>query len=468
MKIIILLLVQLFVALSVNSYSQQENLSGESLFLEKRCVRCHTMGRGRFVGPDLYKISDKYKRDEIIKWAKNPQLIYQQEGKVPVNEGYPPMPPANLSQQDAEKVADYLIGFKLKPELRDMGLIRGKVTNETSGKNAEDVEIVLRSYLGDVQQSEKFEKVNEDSEFSFGGLDWNRSYELTVLYDKAQYTSSKMVFAPNQDTIDLELPVFESTDSDESIIINNLHVIIYPAPDKKLVNITFIYEFFNSGRTIYVGTTSQINEDQRKTLVFNIPKEAKDLNFLSGLDPQNVVSEGEKYFDTSAINPGIKNVVYSYNYPLNKYSTTVEINPSYRINNLIILAKKENLDVEIEGIQNSTEVVIENEAFKKYERSDLSNSESLLLVFEGVFILADLKKYIPVMLFLLFVTAGIAYSRLKNSENLGDTDNNFGREKLLKEIARLDDLKDLDGIEESEYLDKRNSLMNRLINNETE
>ena len=453
MRIIYILLIQLFLFIPINSYSQPTSKSGEQLFLEKRCARCHTIGRGRFVGPDLYKIKDRYSPEEIVKWALNPQLIYQKEGKVPVNEGYPPMPPMNLNQNEAEKVADYLIDFKLKNGLSEKGTIKGTIFNETTGNNASDVEIVLRSYLGDIEQSETFKKVDVNGNFDFGDLDWNRSYELTVLYQQAQYTSNKMVFPPNEDTIDLQLPVFNSTESDSNISINNFHTIIYPASDEKFVSITNIYEFLNSENTIFVGSKFSDDGEQRKTLTFEVPEDAKNVNFLNGLDPKNVIKKGDQYFDSTAVNPGFRNVVLSYELPLKRTATSININPGYKVNNLIVLLKKDGVNAEVEGISDSTDVVIDNDTFKKFERANVSKGAKVLVLFRGVYVLDDLKKYIPIAIFGIFIIAGIFYSKFNSKTSSQNTD--LTREDLIKEIARLDDIFELDGISENEYHVKR-------------
>lgn len=462
MRIVFLLLIQILLFIPVSVYSQQSQTSGEDLFVEKRCARCHTIGRGKFVGPDLYNVKEKYSPDEIIKWAMNPQLIYGEKGKVPLNEGYPPMPPMNLSKGEAEKVSDYLINFKLRDGLSEKGTIKGKIVNETTGQNAKDVEIVLRSYLGDVEQNETFKKVDDNGKFDFSELDWNRSYELTVLYQQAQYTSNKMVFTPNEDTIDLKLPVFDSTESDEKIIVNNLHVIIYPGSEEDLVSVTNIYEFLNSENKIFVGSKIADDNSQRKTLSFEIPEIAKNVDFLNGLNPENVIKSGENYFDTTAFNPGFKNVVISYELPLQKLSTSLRIKSAYNINNLIILKKKDGIEATVEGMGDSKEITIENDTFDKYEKSGFSKNDSVLVLFDGVFVLNELKKYIPIFLFGIFIIAGLLYSRF-NSKIQKDLSDNHSREDLIKEIARLDDIFELKGIEESDYRRKREKLKEHLF-----
>ena len=55
---------------------------GRSLFVEKRCVTCHVVGRGVFVGPDLWKVNNKYSKTDIISWISNTDAIYKKYNKT--------------------------------------------------------------------------------------------------------------------------------------------------------------------------------------------------------------------------------------------------------------------------------------------------------------------------------------------------------------------------------------------------
>ena len=55
-----------FIFISPSSYSITDE--GRSLFVEKRCVTCHVVGRGVFVGPDLWKVNNKYSKTHMITW----------------------------------------------------------------------------------------------------------------------------------------------------------------------------------------------------------------------------------------------------------------------------------------------------------------------------------------------------------------------------------------------------------------
>ncbi|MYF47490.1 MAG: cytochrome c, partial [Candidatus Dadabacteria bacterium] len=197
--------------------SAMAQVPGESVFIEGKCARCHTLGRGRFVGPDLMGVGDRYSRDDLIRWARNPESIYAEKKKKPINEGYPPMPPMNLSESDAQKVADYLLGYAPPPGLSESGMITGQVRNVTTQKPQEGQDVVLISYMGDRPENRHFAKSDSLGRFSFPSLRWDRSYEIMLFHQGVQYVSGKMVFLPGEDKITLDLPVYETTSSDENI-----------------------------------------------------------------------------------------------------------------------------------------------------------------------------------------------------------------------------------------------------------
>ena len=94
-----------FTFLSGNTYPDE--IRGKELFEEKGCVRCHTIGRGRFVGPDLYNIKDKYSEEEILSWTVDPNIIYNRLNKKPENQGYPPMPNFKVPESTAREITDF-------------------------------------------------------------------------------------------------------------------------------------------------------------------------------------------------------------------------------------------------------------------------------------------------------------------------------------------------------------------------
>ena len=163
------------------------------------------------------------------------------------------MPPMNLSESDAQRVADYLLEYTPPLGLSESGTIIGQVRNITTQKPQEGQDVVLISYMGDRKEERHFAKSDSLGRFSFPSLRWDRSYEIALFHQGVQYVSGKMVFLPGKDEITLDLPVYDTTSSDENISLLSLNVIIYPNDEGSKVNVTSLHAFENSGDTVFTG-----------------------------------------------------------------------------------------------------------------------------------------------------------------------------------------------------------------------
>ena len=135
--------------ISLGNKTRAEELSGEKLFIEKRCISCHVIGRGRFAGPDLYNAISKYNEEDILSWIINPQSIYQKYSKMPMNIGYPPMPNMQVKAAEAKALVDYIKNTKKRIRKDTKVKISGKINNFTTDKLLNNQEIELKSLMAD-------------------------------------------------------------------------------------------------------------------------------------------------------------------------------------------------------------------------------------------------------------------------------------------------------------------------------
>jgi len=89
---------------------------GERMFLGFGCLRCHTVGKGKFVGPDLSGIAGRRDRAWLQRWLLDPPgMIATDEAARTMAREYPvPMPALGLSPLQAELLADYLLSLSGK------------------------------------------------------------------------------------------------------------------------------------------------------------------------------------------------------------------------------------------------------------------------------------------------------------------------------------------------------------------
>ena len=85
---------------------------GRKLYLASGCHRCHSIGAGPLLGPDLIDSGVKYDEAFLIRWILNPEGIYQELGVTVVNPGFTPMPATRISEDDALLIARYLKSFE--------------------------------------------------------------------------------------------------------------------------------------------------------------------------------------------------------------------------------------------------------------------------------------------------------------------------------------------------------------------
>lgn len=393
--------------LQQTSVSAQAQPSGEEIFTQGKCARCHTIGKGRFVGPDLLGVGERYSRDDLIRWAKDPESLYSERKKKPINEGYPPMPPMNLSESDAQKITDYLLEYTPPSGLSESGTIMGQVRNITTRKPQEGQDVVLVSYMGDRKEERHFAKSDSLGAFSFSSLRWDRSYEIMLFHQGVQYVSGKMVFLPGKDEITLDLPVYDTTSSDENISLLSLNVIIYPDDEGAKVNVTSLHAFENSGDTVFTGEQT---ESDTTTLVFPIPEKAVDVTFSESVNPEAVVRKEEKLYSRLPFLPGMKRIALGYSLPLSQIGEKFSIGFDYEVGDLAVFVRKTELGIRVKQPgATAEEIMIHNEAFLKYVLSDVKPGSIVAVVSNTSFFRSSLSRYLPVALFFVFAAVGVMY-----------------------------------------------------------
>jgi hypothetical protein len=84
---------------------------GRKLYVEAGCHRCHTIGAGTLVGPDLAEGVCKYDQAFLVRWILDTDTVYTELGMDSVNPGYPRMPATGVDPDQAMMIARYLESF---------------------------------------------------------------------------------------------------------------------------------------------------------------------------------------------------------------------------------------------------------------------------------------------------------------------------------------------------------------------
>lgn len=84
--------------------------SGENVFQARGCVACHTIGKGRLVGPDLARVTERRKFEWFYRMVMNPDSMLQNDptARQLLGEYLTPMLYQNVTPEEVRAIWEYL------------------------------------------------------------------------------------------------------------------------------------------------------------------------------------------------------------------------------------------------------------------------------------------------------------------------------------------------------------------------
>lgn len=111
MKKVVIVLSAAVIASVAFSFQTPSAVNGEKIF-KQNCGACHTVGKGKIVGPDLKGVTVRRTEAWLLKFIKSSQTMVKSGDKTAValfNENNKiPMPDQNLSPQQIKDVLAYI------------------------------------------------------------------------------------------------------------------------------------------------------------------------------------------------------------------------------------------------------------------------------------------------------------------------------------------------------------------------
>ena len=102
----IIILITLFITISSFfslSFAQDKKAEAGKAIFESKCIVCHTMGKGKLIGPDLKGVTQRRKTDWIKKMIKDPDAMLKTDDTAKkLLQEHNNVPMINLGLKDAE------------------------------------------------------------------------------------------------------------------------------------------------------------------------------------------------------------------------------------------------------------------------------------------------------------------------------------------------------------------------------
>lgn len=362
----------------------------------------------------------------------------------------------------------FLILLSLSPfavHAQAEGFIEGRLFNRTvSGSNTGGQPVTLIIYLDDIETGTRDTLTDNSGSFRFEGLDTTPgfSYRVQTSFQSVDYNSEKLEFVEGSANLTTILPVFDSTENDNDIVITSSHVIIYV--NEGQLYITEFLMFRNDSDRTYIGKPYSGNVSQRETLRLSLPMDAQDLQIGNEFTDSYIRLDSGGFIDTVPVQPGTREMAFSYvtEYVDGEYTYLQDV--FYPIGSMEVLVNGNVSITESELMAENEPFQSQGESFQHYTASGLTPGQQLSLVLSETASTGQINPFWIVVTVVLMIAAVLLVYYLRRGKGvvLERKETGDDVEELLNIIASLDDNYENGIIDENEYRELRDKYKNSL------
>lgn len=347
------------------------------------------------------------------------------------------------------------------------GTIDGYIVNGTAGGDSvSGLNITLKTYLNDSEIASETAITDGNGYFLFDNLNTGPDYNYisTVVFQDAQYDTAPLSFNNDETTKSTEITVYNSTTGDDTISVMMSHTVVYAEQKSFLVKEYFL--FVNDSDLTYIGT-------EERTLRFSLPEGATEVKPTIGLMDCCIVTDKNGFADSMPVLPGAKEIAFSYRLPYRSAEYTLSHKINYPTFNFDLLAQAGGPEVSSKQLNKVEPLTIGGNLFDRYSASQglVPGEEIVAQLSSGS---ASKKQgfviWIVPVLAVLGVAFGLIYVKRRRIQPASREGDLAGvKQKLLIELAKLDDDFDSGKIDESDYRklrEKKKALLAEIMKGE--
>lgn len=337
------------------------------------------------------------------------------------------------------------------------GTIQGQVVNSTKDGTSKvnDIEITLTTYLNGDEDKTTTARSDDQGAFTFEGVatDAAYSYQIKLAFLGADYTSDPIAFKSGETSQSVMMKVYETTPTDEAIKVSIEHTVIFPATDG--LQIEKYYMFTNESDRAFIGG-KEIAPDKKETLRFALPQGAVQPQYLAGLMECCVYNNSGGFVDTMAVTPGTREIAYAFKLDYGAAQRSLADQVKYPTKRYEVLVRGEGIQISSAQLTNAGPTNINGVQYQRLSGSGLNPDDAVTLQIAGL----PQKEsgvapwLIPTVLVLIGATGVLYWLRRRQPQPVparagaGAASGTAPRsaaslaqrkQKLLMEMARLDD-----------------------------
>ncbi len=363
----------------------------------------------------------------------------------------------------------------LKVFAEDTGAtITGRVINGSTLQPVKNIKVRLRAFKKDRRFSFAKEVsilTDNDGNFEFSGLDKGFVYTTNVDYKFISYGSGEPVVFNGTNRVRADVTVYEpSEEGEKDIMVEERHFIV-DGVKEGVLEITEVFTIVNTGKTAFIGKIKNENHG-RVALIIPLIEGYENLSRYTRGDLMDFLDMSGELMVRSRILPGQNTLSYSYQLRYSGGKRNIYI-PLGRSENLrpktfnILLPK--GMEAEGNNLVKADTIRIEGSDYNLYKTAApfKADSRELKITLTG---LPHKNKFFAVLIFFfsfvfLFI---LVYVLIKKKRSGYKSSVESDRDRLIKEIALMDESFKRNELGGDEYRFERARLLDELVRIETD
>ena len=352
--------------------------------------------------------------------------------------------------------------------------VSGRVSNGTAGfETPEGVQVTLRVFSADIDFEPRSGGVDADGAFTFGQVvtDGVSGYIVTVRYQGVSYT---VPLTPEDDLTDVDITIYESTESLEVVsLLGNTIILLGADAASRMVSVMEIAQVSNDSDRAFVSNLEA--GGPMNLLRFPLPANAINLDVQAELPEGQSLQVDRGFALSNPVPPGEYGVVFTYVVPYGGGELDLSRTLLRGAGTLRLLVPTAIATIHSAALTDAGEATIGTTVYRLYEAGEIAPGSAVDMVLRGLPQPSPFQRVgdlwatrgwlaAPAVLagaLLALLMAGLTRARYRETPALAESPQ--GRLELVRAIAELDDLLESDEIEEAAHESRRDALKRRLL-----
>lgn len=306
-----------------------------AIIFEQRCARCHGdmgLGDGPMAAESI--LPPTAIGDPAYLRTADPAYMFSIIQNGNLEAGMPGFGEGNnsnpLSTADIWNVIAAVYTLPNLNEPLDTAVIRGQLTNATSGENVGEVTVILQAFTPDAVEAISLETTADaegNYQFDLTRVPPNWIYRTVANYGELDFSSDFARLERDNPQAELPITIYETTSDPAVIRLAELDTVLEFV--NEAARISELYTISNESEQVFVGPNGTAEDI---TLYFDVPEGASGVQFLRGgatandffpLDEQITTTAANEYGLTVPIPPGtaVARVLLQYELPFERGMT---------------------------------------------------------------------------------------------------------------------------------------------------